>query len=108
VTSLTARERPELLLVPDGIWSQARRMVRRDFAQAGIECVSLAPAQLHSEYDLRRRSGGQLCTFEAVAHALAAFGAEDVRDALLSRFRVWLERARAVRRGEGAPRPLED
>lgn len=62
---------PCVLVVPDGTWTQARKVMRRDPLAQGAEIVTL-PSGARSRYRLRRneRDGG-LCTIEAVARALA-------------------------------------
>jgi DTW domain-containing protein YfiP len=62
---------PLELVVPDGTWTQARRIARRDASAQGAQPVCL-PEGASTRYDLRRstRPGG-LCTFEAIARALA-------------------------------------
>jgi len=63
-------DRPIRLIVPDGTWRQARRMVRRVAGLAKTPWVTL-PEGLVSKYRLRkRRSTGGMCTFEAISEAL--------------------------------------
>ena len=63
-------ERPIRLIVPDGTWRQARRMVRRIAGLAKVPRVTL-PEGLVSTYRLRKRqSAGGMCTFEAISEAL--------------------------------------
>ena len=63
-------DRPIRLIVPDGTWRQARRMVRRVAGLAKTPRVALSDG-LVSEYRLRkRRSTGGICTFEAITEAL--------------------------------------
>jgi DTW domain-containing protein len=63
-------DRPIRLIVPDGTWRQARRMVRRVAGLAKAPRVTL-PEGLVSEYRLRkRRETGGMCTFEAISEAL--------------------------------------
>lgn len=65
-----SRARPVTLLVPDGTWRRARRMVRRNPLLQGIPRVTLPPGG-PSEYQLRtNRREGAVCTLEAVARAL--------------------------------------
>jgi DTW domain-containing protein YfiP len=85
------------LIVPDGTWAQARRIVRRELLPLGPPRVALAPAW-PSAYRLRRKAQG-LCTFEAVAVTLALHGAVDVATELLTRFMLWSERQAHIKRG---------
>jgi DTW domain-containing protein YfiP len=63
-------DRPIRLIVPDGTWRQARRMVRRVAGLAKAPRVTL-PGGLVSKYRLRKRqSTGGMCTFEAISEAL--------------------------------------
>ncbi len=63
-------DRPIRLIVPDGTWRQARRMVRRVAGLAKVPRVTL-PEGLVSKYRLRkRRPTGGMCTFEAISEAL--------------------------------------
>jgi DTW domain-containing protein YfiP len=63
-------DRPIRLIVPDGTWRQARRMVRRVAGLAKAPTVTL-PEGLVSGYRLRkRRPTGGMCTFEAISEAL--------------------------------------
>jgi DTW domain-containing protein YfiP len=63
-------DRPIRLIVPDGTWRQARRMVRRVAGLAKVPRVTL-PEGLVSKYRLRKRqSTGGMCTFEAISEAL--------------------------------------
>ena len=62
---------PLVLVVPDGSWGQAGRMVRRDTVLARLPRVTLAPGR-PAGYRLRkslRRDG--LCTLEAIGRALS-------------------------------------
>ncbi len=63
-------DRPIRLIVPDGTWRQARRMVRRVTGLAKAPWVTLPEGRI-SEYRLRkRRPAGGMCTFEAITEAL--------------------------------------
>ena len=80
------------LVVPDGTWSQVRRIVRREDSIAKLPHVKLAsPPQ--SQYKLRRgaREGG-VATLEAVAHAIAAIEGEAAAAPLHAIFKVMVER----------------
>jgi DTW domain-containing protein YfiP len=61
---------PVVLLVPDGTWAQARRLLHRAPELDGAELVTLPPAA-PSRYRLRCSAReGALCTLEAIAQAL--------------------------------------
>ena len=71
-----ARGEPVVLLVPDGTWNQARRILRRDADAQGAEPVMLPPGA-PSRYGLRRAPReGTVLTLEAVARALAVLEAD--------------------------------
>ncbi|MEO8183849.1 MAG: DTW domain-containing protein [Deltaproteobacteria bacterium] len=101
------------LIVPDGTWSQALRIERRWFAQAGLAHLVLDPSW-PSAYGLRRSREalpgpdapaprGQLCTFEAVAIALGVLGEPGLACTLLARFAEWARRARWLKSGGPVP-----
>jgi DTW domain-containing protein YfiP len=71
-----ARGGPVVLLVPDGTWNQARRILRRDPDARDAEPVTLPPGA-PSRYGLRRAPReGTVSTLEAVARALAVLEVE--------------------------------
>ena len=75
------------LIVPDGTWSQARRVGRREPALAGVRHVTLAPGPL-SEYRLRREHvDSYVCTFEAIARLLGVLEGQALRADLEHLFR---------------------
>ncbi len=88
------------LLVPDGTWSQARRIAQREPDARGAELVRLPPGP-PTRYGLRRNPReGTVSTFEAVARALGVLeGAEGAELAarLLETFDRFVDRALRVR-----------
>lgn len=77
------REPPRVVVVPDGTWSQARRMMQRIPALRRLPRLALAgpPPGLR----LRRpHRGDGMSTLEAIAGALAALGAPDEAEKLLT------------------------
>jgi DTW domain-containing protein YfiP len=84
---IAALPSPPALIVPDGNWKQASRMVRRLPLLAGAVKVSL-PARPFAGPALRRnRPGERMSTYEAVAQALAVLEGEAVAGALLDFYR---------------------
>ena len=84
--------RPITLIVPDGTWRQARKIVLREPALAGIPRVKL-PSGGISEYRLRVQPNEQrLCTFEAIARALGILESRDAQAELEAIFRVMVQR----------------
>lgn len=96
-----------VLVVPDGNWSQARRMLNRDPDLLGAEIVTLPPGS-PSRYSLRRSPrAATLCTFEALARAIGILEGEAIEADLMYGFERFLERAKHVRdsgRGGGSIR----
>lgn len=96
----SGRGEPVVLLVPDGTWGQARRMLNRVPELAGAEVVTLPAAAAPSRYRLRNSEReGALCTLEAVARALGILEGEAVEGALLEALEVFVERGMRARAG---------
>ncbi len=99
-----AREPPAALLVVDGTWPQAERMLRDNSAIAALPRLALAPVRPSSYGALRREPApGHLSTIEAVALALGAIERDAGRFApMIAAFRrtvsQQLECARGARR----------
>jgi DTW domain-containing protein YfiP len=88
-----------VLLVPDGTWSQARRMIHRAPDLAGADLVTVPPSA-PSRYRLRTHDReGALCTLEAIARALGILEGPAVEDALLAALDRFVERGLAARAG---------
>lgn len=86
------------LVVPDGTWSQARRIARRDELAREIPAVTIPLRE--SAYGLRRNPRpGALCTLEAVAEALRVLEGDTVADALLAAFTRWRDATLELREG---------
>ena len=97
-----ATDEPLALVVPDGSWTQARRMLRREAWTAGAEVVRL-PAPPAPRYDLRKQNRrGVVCTFEAIACALGVLEGPDVERVMLGALDAFLARARHMRTFGGA------
>jgi DTW domain-containing protein YfiP len=93
---------PLTLVVPDGSWSQARRIAQHELRRADVELVSL-PDPGTSRYRLRRKPvEGGLATLEALAHALGALEGPEVERHLLRAFDRFVAIHRELRAGEGA------
>jgi DTW domain-containing protein YfiP len=89
--AVSLRERPRLVVVPDGTWSQARRMMQRVPALRTLPRLSLPgpPAGLR----LRRpHRGDGMSTLEAIAGALAALGEPAAAERLLRLHAIAVER----------------
>lgn len=86
------RTKPVTLIVPDGNWRQASKMVRRIEGLRRFPKVIL-PLGPPSTYRLRRgqRENG-VCTFEAVSRALGILEGKEVQEQMDYFFRVMVER----------------
>lgn len=82
---------PRLLVVPDGTWTQARRMVQRLPALQRLPRLSL-PAPPPGPRMRRAKVEGGMSTLEAVAGALAAAGAAPEARRLLALHATGVER----------------
>jgi len=92
------------LVVPDGTWSQTRRLVRRHEALRKMRWVRLRAQD--TQYVLRRGSeSGLLCTLEAIAEALGILEGSTCKDGLMRGFATWQAQALKIRgrRGDAGP-----
>ncbi len=84
-------DRPLLLVVPDGTWRKARKLLYLNPLLSTLPCVSL-PSGLSSRYRLRKAPGeGALATIEAIVAALELQEAPQRFDALLRPFDALIE-----------------
>ncbi|OLS61646.1 tRNA-uridine aminocarboxypropyltransferase [Pseudomonas putida] len=87
----SADERPWLLIVPDGTWRKARKLLYLNPLLEGLPRVTLAQVQ-SSRYRLRKApEEGALSTVEAVTQALNVLEGAGRFDALLRPFEVLIE-----------------
>lgn len=93
-------ERP-CLLVPDGTWSQTRRMSQRVSWLREAEPVRVDADGPRGAVLRQPRTRGQLCTLEAVARALAVLESEALAERMLEVLDELVARALA-RRGSDA------
>ena len=96
---------PVVLVVPDGSWQQARRVGNREPLAQGAEPVVL-PTGPPSRYSLRTiRRPGAVCTFEAIARALAVLEGPEIEAQMLPWLDEFLLRFEHTRQGRvpGAP-----
>ena len=83
--------RPRLLVVPDGTWRKARKLLHLNPNLAALPRVVL-PEGLTSRYRLRKAPAeGALSTIEAVVHALNALDAPQSFDVLLRPFEALID-----------------
>jgi DTW domain-containing protein YfiP len=91
-----------VLLVPDGTWAQARRLLRRDAMFEGAEIVTLPPAG-PSRYGLRRHAReGSVCTLEAIGRALGVLEGEAIEAQLAEVLDRFVARSQRARKGRVA------
>jgi DTW domain-containing protein YfiP len=100
-------EPPRRIVVPDGTWPQARRMVQRVPALRALPRLPLPPAPPAAR--LRRTVRGGMSTLEALVAALRALGEPDAAARLDDLLAAGVELATRLRGGPGAgppePRP---
>lgn len=83
---------PVSLIVPDGSWRQAQKMVRRERLLGEIRHVKL-PLGEPSLYKLRNQPEEQgLCTLEAIARSLGILESRDVQSKLKALLTVMVQR----------------
>jgi DTW domain-containing protein len=88
---------PPVLVVPDGNWRQAGKMVKRLPLLTAATKVSL-PGRAFAGHALRRnRPGHRMSTFEAVTQALAILEGEEVAKPLLDFYRRSVDRMLFIR-----------
>jgi DTW domain-containing protein YfiP len=89
---LTNHPGPYHLIIPDGTWSQAKKVRRREPGLSELRCVKLSD-DVKGEYKLRRgvRVDG-VCTFEAIAYALSVLENNVMAEDLLRQFRLMNDR----------------
>ncbi|CAM3784407.1 DTW domain-containing protein YfiP [Ectopseudomonas alcaliphila] len=91
LTGYAPKEKPLLLVVPDGTWRKARKLLHLNPLLAALPRVSLNAAA-PSRYRLRKApEEGALSTIEAIAAALDVLEAPRRFDALLRPFDALIE-----------------
>ena len=91
IESLARSNRPLRLIVPDGTWRKARKLLHLNSHLAALPRVSL-PAGLVSRYRLRKApTPGALSTLEAVVTALNLLEGDGRFDALLHPFEALID-----------------
>lgn len=83
--------KPIRLVVLDGTWQQAQKMMLQSPALKALPKVKLVHMP-KSQYELRKNQKPMgLCTLESAAEALSEMGYPDVKNHLMKRFYEWLE-----------------
>lgn len=90
---------PYHLIIPDGSWTQARKVRQREAGFSEIMAVKLPPGIL-SEYGLRKAEHAEwVCTYEAMAHALGILESKEIPERLMAFFRPWVKATECARSG---------
>ncbi len=98
LTSEHGRAAPITLVVPDGTWTQARRMHARIPWMRSLQHVMLPDADRQSGYKLRvSPSDGRLATMEAIALALGILEGHEAETTMMRIFSLLVERTMAAR-----------
>ncbi len=97
--------RPELLVVPDGSWSQARRMVRRVPGLAALPRLDLPPGAAPAPARRIRKSPNAAArsTIEAVAAAIDLWEPPEAGASLRALYDLLAQRMDEARYGGGPP-----
>lgn len=91
--------KPIHLVVPDGSWSKAKKIHKREEVFKEMPKYHLTNVG-ESNYGLRKSPGENfLCTYEAIAHALEQLGEEQVKLDMLKFFDVFVSRVKMSRTG---------
>ena len=105
---ISSLERPPLLVVPDGSWQQAKKFKKRENTLQSMQSVRL-PSNISSNYRLRTSpSPGAVCTYESIAIALGICEGENLKEDLLSTFKVITDRMYYSRRGITSVEQLDE
>jgi len=88
--------RPRRILVPDGTWQQARRMIQRIPALRTLPRLSLPPAAAAPRIRRPPIAGG-MSTMEAMAAALRFLGHDEEADRLLELHAIAVDRVSRLR-----------
>lgn len=99
MAELSADGRPVTLVVPDGTWRQAQRIVRRVPSVVPLPRRCLPEGGPPSRYRLRSAAPGRLSTCEAVGRALGLLEGPAVEAELMTLFDALVEGALAARAG---------
>lgn len=91
---------PYHLIVPDGNWTQAKKVKKREERFDAIPTVKLPPG-LVAEYKLRKAPRPDwVSTYEATAYALGVLEGKPLEEHMLTFFRKWVEATLAARSGD--------
>lgn len=81
---------PYHLIVPDGSWTQAKRVKKREEKFDNVPTVRL-PAGIVGEYKLRKAPQPEwVSTYEAVAYAVGILESKECEEHMMKFFRKWV------------------
>ena len=79
------------LIVPDGSWTQAKRVKKREEKFDNVPTVRL-PAGIVGEYKLRKAPQPEwVSTYEAVAYAVGILESKECEEHMMKFFRKWVQ-----------------
>ena len=82
---------PYHLIVPDGSWTQAKRVKKREEKFDNVPTVRL-PSGIVGEYKLRKAPQPEwVSTYEAVAYALGILESKECEEHMMKFFRKWVQ-----------------
>ncbi len=91
---------PYHLIIPDGNWTQAKKVKKREPKFDDVPTVKL-PQGLVAEYKLRKAPRPDwVSTYEAAAYALGVLDGKAVQEHMLTFFGKWVEATLAARSGD--------
>jgi DTW domain-containing protein YfiP len=94
---IAALPSPPCLIVPDGNWKQAGKMVKRLPLLAATTKVALPVRDFTGNALRRNRPGHRMSTYEAVAQALGVLEGKEVAEVLMEFYRRATDRMLLVR-----------
>ena len=82
---------PYHLIVPDGSWTQAKRVKKREEKFDNVPTVRL-PSGIVGEYKLRKAPQPEwVSTYEAIAYALGILESKECEEHMMKFFRKWVQ-----------------
>jgi DTW domain-containing protein YfiP len=107
-TYVATLPRPLTLLIPDGNWNQAKKMMTRVPMLGEARPVSLVGPTLDVECMRRNRGDERMSTFQAIAQALGALEGKQTEDQLMRFFQEVLARMTQIsmRHGRRGASPI--
>ena len=89
---MTQDSRPIQLIVPDGTWRQAKKILSRQPELKELLRVKIG-TPIHSTFQLRAQSRPErMATLQAIAHGLGVIEGDPVRDQLMKLYHTKIER----------------